>query len=77
MGETMRGLVFLGDGRAEVRDFPKPTPGPGEVLVRLRCAAICGSDLRIPAPPSYLGDALFTPLETHTWENALPPKLAV
>mgnify|MGYP000476039431 CR=1 FL=1 len=51
MAETMRGLVFLGDRRAEVRELPKPGPGPGEVLVRLRCAAVCGSDLHVYRQP--------------------------
>jgi len=42
---TMKGVVFLGDRVAEVRDFPMPTPGRGQVLVQLTTAAICGSDL--------------------------------
>lgn len=42
---TMRGVVFLGDRVAEVREFPIPTPGPGQVLVQMKRAAICGSDL--------------------------------
>ena len=28
-----------------VRDVPMPRPGPGEVLVRLGAAGICGSDM--------------------------------
>ncbi|HHX44913.1 MAG TPA: alcohol dehydrogenase catalytic domain-containing protein [Chloroflexi bacterium] len=43
--ETMRGVVFLGDRQVEVREFPVPRPGPSEVLVEMRTAAICGSDL--------------------------------
>src|SRR5690348_9279211 len=27
---SMRGVVFLGDRRLELRDFPDPTPGPRE-----------------------------------------------
>ena len=62
MGEMMRGLVFLGDRRAEVREFPKPAPGPGEVLLRLRCAAICGSDLHVyRRPASYFGGEAWIP----------------
>ncbi|MBI4306085.1 MAG: zinc-binding dehydrogenase [Chloroflexi bacterium] len=41
----MKGLVFLGDRRAEVRDFPEETPGQGEVLLRMRASGMCGSDL--------------------------------
>ncbi len=41
----MRGMVFLGDRRVKVHDFPDPTPGPGEAVVRIRAAGLCGSDL--------------------------------
>lgn len=34
-----------GHGNLEVRDIPEPTIGRGEVLVRIRAAGICGSDL--------------------------------
>jgi threonine 3-dehydrogenase len=37
------------DGRegTEVRDCPVPQPGPGEVLIRVAAAAICGTDKHI------------------------------
>ena len=41
----MRGVVPLGEGRVEVREVPEPHPGPGEAVVALRNAGICGSDL--------------------------------
>jgi threonine dehydrogenase-like Zn-dependent dehydrogenase len=41
----MRGVVLLGEGELAVREFPDPTPGPGEVVVRTKTAAICGSDI--------------------------------
>lgn len=41
----MRGVVFLGDRRAEVCEFPDPQPGWGEVVVRLKASGLCGSDL--------------------------------
>ena len=41
----MRGVVPLGGGRVEVREVPDPRPGPGEAVVALRNAGICGSDL--------------------------------
>jgi threonine dehydrogenase-like Zn-dependent dehydrogenase len=41
----MRTLVFVGDSKVEVRDVPDPVPGPGQVLVRIRNSAICGSEL--------------------------------
>lgn len=43
----MRGVIFPGDRRAEVRDHPDPQPGPGEVVVRLKAAGLCGSDLHL------------------------------
>ncbi|HET8630046.1 MAG TPA: zinc-binding dehydrogenase [Thermomicrobiales bacterium] len=41
----MRGMVFLGGRRVALRDFPAPTPGPGEAVVAIRAAGLCGSDL--------------------------------
>ena len=43
---TMNGVVFLGDRRLEMREFPVPEPGHGQVLVRMRASSLCGSDLR-------------------------------
>src|SRR5215467_115355 len=42
----MRGLVFLGDRKVELRDFADPRPGAGEVVVAMRASGMCGSDLR-------------------------------
>jgi threonine dehydrogenase-like Zn-dependent dehydrogenase len=41
----MKGVVYLGESEVEVREFPKPVPGPGEVLVQMKSAGLCGSDL--------------------------------
>ena len=41
----MRGVVFLGDRKLELRDFPDPTPGPGEVVIAIKASGMCGSDL--------------------------------
>ena len=48
---TMKGVVFTGDRTLEVRELPLPRPGPGEVLVQLKRAAICGSDLHVYRQP--------------------------
>jgi hypothetical protein len=32
----MRGAVFLGNRQIEIRNFPDPAPGPGEVVIRMR-----------------------------------------
>ncbi|MFS0894165.1 zinc-dependent dehydrogenase [Microbacterium sp. 179-I 3D3 NHS] len=43
----MKAAVFLGPGRIEVTDIPVPEVGPGDVLVEVGAASICGTDLRI------------------------------
>ena len=49
----MRALRLLGERQAVVVDAPIPRPGPGQVLLEMKAAAICGSDLhgyRRPQP---------------------------
>src|SRR3989442_11359715 len=41
----MRGIVFLGNRKLEIRDFPDPTPGPGDVVIAFKASGLCGSDL--------------------------------
>lgn len=44
----MKVVRFLEVGRpAEIVDLPKPTPAPGEVLVRIAGAGVCHSDLHV------------------------------
>lgn len=43
----MRGVVFPGQSGVEIREFPDPVPGPGEVVVRVRASGMCGSDLHV------------------------------
>jgi 2-desacetyl-2-hydroxyethyl bacteriochlorophyllide A dehydrogenase len=53
----MRALVVDGPGAAAVRELPDPVPGPGEVLVSVVAAGICGSDLELLAgrrPAEYV-----------------------
>jgi len=40
----MRAFVITGPGRAEVRDVEPPEPGPGEVVVDVDRAGVCGTD---------------------------------
>ena len=42
----MRAVVFLGDCKLDVRNFPDPTPGPGEVVLQMKASGMCGSDLK-------------------------------
>jgi threonine dehydrogenase-like Zn-dependent dehydrogenase len=48
----MKGVVFTGDRQLELREFPEPQPGPGEVIVRMKASGMCGSDLRQYRTPS-------------------------
>jgi threonine 3-dehydrogenase len=44
----MRALVKETETAAmRLADVPRPDPGPGEVLVKVRAAAVCGTDLHI------------------------------
>src|SRR2546426_12690148 len=41
----MKALVYFGPRRMELQELREPIPGAGEARVRVRAAAICGSDL--------------------------------
>lgn len=41
----MKALVFVRPGSMEIVERPDPVPGPGEVVVAVRAAGICGSDV--------------------------------
>ena len=40
-------LALYFDGDPELKELPTPEPGPGEVLIRVSLAGICGTDLQI------------------------------
>ena len=42
----MKGAVFVGNRKVELRTFPDPTPGPGEVVIQMKASGMCGSDLK-------------------------------
>jgi len=46
MPETMLGAFLPGNSTTELREIAVPTPGHGEVLVRMKASTICGSDIR-------------------------------
>lgn len=56
----MKGVVFLGDRRCEVREFPVLEPGPGQVLLRIKATGICGSDLSV-----YRGETAIDQIRGH------------
>ena len=44
--KTMPGVVLPGNSTVEIREYPVPTPGHGQVLVQMKASSICGSDIR-------------------------------
>lgn len=52
--KTMQAVVCHGPHDYRLEAWAVPTPGPGEVVVRVKSAGICASDLKC-----YLGAALF------------------
>src|SRR5690349_364938 len=50
----MKGLLFPGHREVVVRSFADPNPSAGEVVVAMRAAAICGSDLHAYRAPCAL-----------------------
>jgi threonine dehydrogenase-like Zn-dependent dehydrogenase len=43
----MRAIVLDQPGSFRIADVPEPVPRPGQVLVRVECCGICGTDLHI------------------------------
>src|SRR5262249_3411198 len=44
-GSGVKALVYTGPGRVEIQDVAKPAAGPGDALLAIEVAAICGSDI--------------------------------
>ncbi len=57
----MRAAQLLGIGSLALVNLPDPTPGPGEILIKVEAAGICGTDRHLfkgefpCAPPVTLG----------------------
>lgn len=58
----MRVVRLHGPGDVRLHDEPRPTPGPGEVLVRVEAVGLCGSDLHWFSEGSIGGVPLTRPL---------------
>ena len=54
----MKAVVFLGEDRLDIRDYPDPVPGPDEVVVRMKASGMCGSDLHHLHGPLRTGSQL-------------------
>jgi len=49
----------MGNRNIELRTFPDPTPGPGEVVIQMKASGLCGSDLKFyRSPPGEAQKAL-------------------
>jgi len=46
MAEQMRAVVYLGPEQIDLRSLPIPEPKEGELLVRVRAALTCGTDVK-------------------------------
>ncbi|HXM56570.1 MAG TPA: alcohol dehydrogenase catalytic domain-containing protein [Candidatus Dormibacteraeota bacterium] len=60
----MRSAVIFGPDDLRVVEKPVPRPGPGEVLLRVEAASLCGTDLKIRAGsffPAQPPPGTFTP----------------
>jgi (R,R)-butanediol dehydrogenase/meso-butanediol dehydrogenase/diacetyl reductase len=53
----MRAVEYHGPGDVRLVDRPAPAPGPGDLLVKVGTAGICGSDVG-----EYVHDPLFFPI---------------
>ena len=42
----MKGIVFLGERRTELREFPDPQPGPRDVILEIKASGMCGTGLK-------------------------------
>ena len=56
----MKAAVYKGNQRIEIEEVPTPVPGPGQVLVKIKYCAICGTDVHgflydVVPPGSVLG----------------------
>ena len=66
----VRAFVVVGPGRAEVREVPDPAPAPGEVVVDVARAGVCGTDAEFfSGHMAYLatGDARYPVRIGHEW----------
>ncbi len=45
--ERMRGAVLLGPEHIEIRDLPVARPADGELVLRVRAATTCGTDVKV------------------------------
>lgn len=69
----MRAITFLGDRQIEFVEAPEPRSGAGEVLIEIRAAGICGSDLGFLYRPSVQE----TTAEPSAYDQWIPNQVGV
>jgi threonine dehydrogenase-like Zn-dependent dehydrogenase len=47
----VKGVVFAGNRKIEIQDFPDPKPGSDDVVIEIKASGMCGSDLHIYRAP--------------------------
>lgn len=70
----MRAFVITGPGQAGVQDVEPPVPGPGEVIVDVHRAGVCGTDAEFfSGAMSYLhtGQAKYPMRIGHEWAGVV------
>jgi 2-desacetyl-2-hydroxyethyl bacteriochlorophyllide A dehydrogenase len=67
----MRAVVLDAPKRIQVRMVPLPTAGPGEVLVRVAWAGICGSDVDLRDGNRPVPFARYPVIPGHEWSGII------
>ena len=67
----MRAFRVERPGDARLVDVPVPTPGPGEVLVRVEAVGICGSDLELIRGTRDAAFCRFPVVPGHEWSGVI------
>lgn len=68
---TLKAAIYHGPGDVRIEQAPAPQPAPGEILVRVATAGICGSDLG-----EFTHDPIFVPLgERHPNSGHVGPMI--
>ena len=75
----MKGVVFLGDRKLELREFPDPTPGPRDVVLEIKASGMCGSDLHMLSSgwgPTPYRELCYTTSKCYHADSSQPVSLA-
>ncbi|HEY1127068.1 MAG TPA: alcohol dehydrogenase catalytic domain-containing protein, partial [Actinomycetota bacterium] len=68
---TMRALVVERPGLAQISELTTPKPGPGEVLIRVGAAGICGSDLELMQGTRPAAYVRYPVVPGHEWAGTV------